>query len=165
MGAIVLMQKSQRINLSFSVSPVSALTYVISKVVSLSIIGLVVTAVLCVSVGGKGLFFILLGTFLSSVLFTLVGLIIATKISSLNQFMIATVPFEIVAFVPALLHMFGVTPQFMKIYPPNVCMDLIKGTHFSWIGMMLTVVLIVLLLYIACSCVLHMWKMESGVKL
>ena len=51
------------------------------------------------SIGGRNL--LLLGTFLSSVMFTLLGMIIAMKITSLNQFILATVLDEIIAFVPA----------------------------------------------------------------
>ena len=40
MGAIILMEKSQNVTSSFSVSPFSALEYVVSKTLSLSITGL-----------------------------------------------------------------------------------------------------------------------------
>lgn len=165
MGAIVLLEKSQRVTSSFSVSPLRALEYVCSKVFSMGLIALFVAAVLAVSANGRSLPLVLSGTFLSSVLFTLFGMIIATKITSLNQFILVTVPVEILAFVPAVLHLFGITPAFIRIYPANVCMDLIAGRAFSVTGLFLTAVLIVLLFFAAHRCVLKMWQGQGGVKL
>ena len=54
-------------------------------------------------------------------------MIIATKITSLNQFILATVPVEIIAFLPAILHLFDITPDYLRFYSGNVCMDLIAG--------------------------------------
>ena len=98
-------------------------------------------------------------------MFTLSGMIIATKITSLNQFILATVPVEIIAFVPAVLHLFNMTPEYIRIYPANVCMDLILGRDFSVVGLALTIGLIVLLFWAACQCVWNMWKNQGGIKL
>lgn len=165
MGAIVLLEKSQRVTSFFAISPLRALEYVCSKVLSLSLIALFVAAVLAISANCKSLSLVLLGTFLSSVVFTLSGMMIATKITSLNQFLFAAVPVEMFAFVPAILHLSGITPSLMSIYPANVCMDLIAGRAFSVSGMILTVALIVLLLFAAQRCVLKMWRSQGGVKL
>ena len=165
MGAIVLLEKSQRVISFFAVSPLGAMEYVCSKVLSLSLIALLVAMVLAVAANCKSLPRVLVGTFLSSVLFTLFGVIIATKITSLNQFVLATVPVEIFAFVPVILHLFGITPSFIRIYPANVCMDLILGKEFSVIGLIFTVALIVIVFFAAYQCVLKMWQDQGGVKL
>lgn len=165
MGAIVLLEKSQRVTSFFAVSPLRALEYVCSKVLSLSAIALLVATVLAVAAKCSFLPLLLLGTFLSSVMFTLSGMIIATKITSLNQFILATVPVEIIAFVPAVLHLFNVTPEYIRIYPANVCMDLIYGREFSVMGLILVIVVIVLLFWAAYKCVLKMWQNQGGVKL
>lgn len=165
MGAIVLLEKSQRVTSFFAVSPLKVSEYVCSKVLSMTLIALFVAAVLAVSANCKSLPLVLFGTFLSSVLFTLLGMIIATKITSLNQFILATVPVEILTFVPAILHLFGITPNFIRIYPANVCMDLIAGRTLSVTGLIFAVVLIVLLFFAAHRCVLKMWQSQGGVKL
>ena len=103
MGAIILLEKSQRVTSFFAVSPIRVLEYVCSKVLSLSLIGLLVAVVLAAVSNHKSLLLVLSVSFLSSVLFTLSGIIIATKITSLNQFILATIPVEIIAFVPAIL--------------------------------------------------------------
>lgn len=165
MGAIILLEKSQRVTSFFAVSPMKAWEYVSSKVLSLNAIGLLVAAVLGMAARCSHLPMVLLGTALSSVLFTLLGLIIASKITSLNQFLLATVPVETLAFLPAALHLFGGTPAFLRFYPANVCMDLIAGRACSTIGLILTVALIGLLYVEACRCVSNIWTSVGGVRL
>jgi len=165
MGAIVLLEKSQRVTSLFAVSPLTAFEYVSSKVLSLSSISLFVAMVLAVASKCMSLPLVMLGTFLSSILFTLFGVIIATKITSLNQFILATVPIEIFTFGPAILHLFGITPSFGRIYPTNVCMDLIAGRDFSILGMFFTVTLIVVMFFLAYRCVLKMWQEQGGARI
>lgn len=165
MGAIVLLEKSQRVTSFFSVSPIRAFEYICSKVLDLNIIALFVAAILAISVNCRSILLVLLGTFLSGILFTLLGIIIATKIKSLNQFILATVPVEVIAFVPAVLHLFGITPAFMRIYPANVCMDMICGREFSVPGLVFTAALIAILFFAAYRSVSKMWQSEGGVKL
>lgn len=165
MGAIILLEKSQRVTTFFAVSPIRVLEYVCSKVLSLSMIALLVAAVLTAVANLGSLPLVLMGTFLSSVLFSLSGMIIATKITSLNQFILATVPVEIIAFVPAALHLFDITPDFLNIYPGNVCMDLIAGKEFSGMGLILTIILIVTLFWGAFRYVCRMWQTAGDVKL
>ncbi len=86
MGAIVLLEKSQHTPCAFAVSPVRVVEYVIAKVGSLSAISLVVAAILALAAGVDHLPMVLLGTVISSAVFTLLGMIIATRINSLNQF-------------------------------------------------------------------------------
>ncbi|MCI5900918.1 MAG: hypothetical protein MRZ74_00090 [Blautia sp.] len=76
MGAIILLEKSQRVTSFFAVSPIRVLEYVCSKILSLSIIALLVAAVLA-AVADLGSFLsVLTGTFLSSTVFTLLGIMI-----------------------------------------------------------------------------------------
>lgn len=165
MGAITLLEKSQRVSVALSISPLRAWEYIVSKVVSLSLIALLVATVLALSADCTSLPGVLLGTALSSALFTLIGITISTKISSINQFIFATVPFELIAFLPAILHLADKLPACLQIYPPNVCMDLIAGRSFSIIGLIFTIILVLLLFLLAQHSVLKMWRDERQVKL
>lgn len=165
MGAIVLLEKSQHTPCAFAVSPVRAAEYVIAKVASLSAISLVVAAILALVAGVDHLYIVLPGTVISSVLFTLLGMIVATKIVSLNQFILWTVPIEVLAFVPAILHLWGVLPAGLKNYPANVCMDMVSGNPFSPIGLLCTIILIGVLFTAAEKCVIKMWQEAGGIKL
>lgn len=165
MGAIVLLEKNQHTPCAFAVSPVRVMEYIIAKIGSLSAISLVVAAILALVANVNNLPVILLGTVISSAIFTLSGIIIATKIISLNQFILWTVPIEIVCFVPAILHLFKITPTWFRYYPINVCMEMILGNTPSAIGIFILTSLIVILLFLSRYCVLKMWKSMGGVKL
>ena len=165
MGAIVLLEKSQHTTCALAVSPVHAAEYVIAKVSSLSAISLVVAAILALTADADHLHIVLFGTFISGVIFTLLGIIVATKITSLNQFILWTVPIEAVCFVPAMLHLFKITPAWCGYYPVNVCMDMVSGHSSSAIGFLGVVATTVILFMLSRFCVLIMWDSLGGVKL
>lgn len=113
----------------------------------------------------KQLCIVLLGTGISSVIFTLLGIIAATKIVSLNQFILWTVPIEAVCFIPAVLHLFRITPVWLRYYPVNVCMEMISGSAPPVIGIIIVMVLIAILFVFSKGCVLKMWRSMGGVKI
>lgn len=165
MGAIVLLEKSQQTPCAFAVSPVRPMEYIIAKVSSLSAISLVVAAILALAAGVNNLYTVLLGTLVSSVIFTLFGIIAATKIVSLNQFILWTVPIEIICFIPAILHLFKITPAWLRYYPINACIEMISGYAPSAIGLFNAIALIVVLFILSRLCVLKMWDNIGGAKL
>lgn len=165
MGAIVLLEKSQHTPCVLAVSPVRAVEYVIAKVGSLSVVSLAVAAALALAAGVDDLPMVLSGTLLSSVIFTLFGIMIAAQIGSLNQFILWTVPVEAVCFVPAVLHLFKVTPAWCGYYPVNVCMDMVSGHYPSAAGFFLAAAMTALLFVRSRFCVLQMWERMGGVKL
>ena len=165
MGAIVLLEKSQNTPCAFAVSPVRPMEYIIAKVSSLSAISLVVAAVLAFAAGVDNVHIVLLGTVISSTIVTLIAIITATKIIGLNQFILWTVPTEIVCFVPAILHLFKITPAWLRYYPINVCMEMVSGHAPSVIGIFIVIALMAILFALSKYCVLKMWSCTGGVKL
>lgn len=171
MGAIVLLEKSQHTTCAFAASPVRVTEYVIAKVSSLSAVSLAVAAVLAVT-AGQGLqsgacniHIVLFGTFISSVIFTLFGITVATKTASLNQFILRTVPVEAVCFVPAILHVFQITPAWCGYYPINVCMDMVSGHLPSAAGFLGVIAMTAILFVFSRFRVLKMWDSMGGAKL
>lgn len=165
MGAIVLLEKSQRVTAFFAVTPLKACEYVASKVMSLNAIALLVAGILAFVSGSRSVLSVLIGTLFAGTMFTLCGIIVATKINSLNQFILATVPIEIIGFVPAMLHLLGITKGMAGIYPPNACMMLVSGRSAEPMGILLTIVLIGILYVVTCRCVLKLWQEQGGVKI
>lgn len=165
MGAIVLLEKNQHTTCALAVSPAHAAEYVIAKVGSLSAVSLAVAAVLASAAGADHLYIVLLGTLISNVIFTLTGIIVATKIVSLNQFILWTVPIEVVCFVPAILHLFHITPAWCGCFPVNVCMDMVSGHSLSAAGFLGVMAMTVILFILSRSCILKMWDSVGGVKL
>lgn len=165
MGAIVLLEKSQHTPCALAVSPVRPMEYIAAKVGSLAVISLAVAAILAFSANVTHLHIVLLGTAVSGVIFTLLGIVIATGITSLNQFILWTVPIEAACFVPAVLHLFKTTPAWLRYYPFNVCMDMVSGHTPSAAGALGVAATTAVLFVLAEFCVLKMWNHLGGVKL
>lgn len=165
MGAIVLLEKSQKIPYSFAVSPVLAVEYIASKMVSLCFITLIVAFVLAAAAGMGHLGLVMAGTAFCSVLFTLLGLITAAGIHSLNQFILWTVPIETAAFAPAVLYLFGVLPEGFKYYPVNLCLDMIAGKEPDPGGIFVLCMTIGFLFFLSRKRVVTMWEHAGGVNL
>lgn len=165
MGAIVLLEKSQHTPCAAAVSPVRAVEYIIAKAGSLSVVSLAAAAVLALAANVDHLYIVLAGTAISSIMFTLFGIIIATKIVSLNQFILWTVPIEILCFVPAILHLFKITPAWSRYYPVNVCMDMVSGNLPSGTGLFNMIAMTIILFVLSRFYVIKMWNSIGGAKL
>jgi len=165
MGAIVLLEKSQRVLNALAVSPVKVLEYITAKIVSMALISVLVSLLLSFAAGLENIPMVLLATALSSIIFTLLGLIVATKIDSLNQYMIATVPLEIICFIPPIIFLFS-RNAFMQFYPLSRSMALISNSSDTPIfDIIITLIVIVCLFAIAHRATMKMWRSLGGVKL
>lgn len=165
MGAIVLLEKSQRVLNALAVSPVKVSEYIAAKVVSLMIISILVSLILACAAGLENIGMVLLSTALTSIIFTLLGLTAAARINSLNQYVIATVPAEIICFAPPLMFLFAPTVA-MRWFPLNGSMALIANTSRNIaLDLLLLVAAIVCLWVIAYRITVKMWKSLGGVKL
>ena len=168
MGAIVLLEKSQRVLNSIAVSPVSPMEYVIGKLCSIGSISLLVALLLLESVGIKNLALTICGIVFASFVFTLCGIIVGTKINSLTGYIVGTVPFEIVGFLPPIAKRLGVINDnaLLLLHPGCAQMQLLEGnTEYLMISMISNIVWVFILFIIARKCVGHMFQSVGGVKL
>ena len=166
MGAIVLLEKSQKVLNAIVVSPVKMSEYILSKTVALIAISTVIAMILGLVSGSNQLLSIAVGTALTSAIFTMLGIIAATKISNLNQFLIVIMPIEIVCFVPPIVGLFVKLPDIFRFFPFTACMNLITGKSMLLSFDMVIVIATLIILYIiARDTVEHMWKSLGGVKL
>lgn len=151
MGAVVLFEKSQRVESSLGVSPIMISEYVVAKIVPMMLIGCTVATVLCVF-SHTYTSVCLIGVALSSILFSLCGLAVSSNIRSLNGFMIATLPFEIMLCVPAILYQFGVIESSTWLVHPGVAaIYLIGGQTELWYMAALSILIWILPIYILCK--------------
>lgn len=128
MGAIVLFEKSERVLDSLAVSPVKPMEYVLSKLCSISVISTVAGLVIGFFGGGiSNSFYFIAGLILCSSLFSSIGLMIASSISTLNQFILATVPAELLINVPAAAYLFGWKKSWLLLHPGVCMMELCTG--------------------------------------
>ena len=166
MGAIVLLEKSQKVLNAMVVSPVKVSEYILSKTVALIAISTVIAMILGLVSGSNHLLGIAVGTALTSAIFTMLGIIAATRISNLNQFLIVIMPIEIVCFVPPIVGLFVKLPDIFRFFPFTACMNLITGKNsLLSFDMVLVIATLIILYIVARRTVRHMWKSLGGVKL
>jgi fluoroquinolone transport system permease protein len=121
MGTILLFEKSERVLESIAVSPVKPDEYVLAKLISIAVISTVVGLLVGISGGVVSNPFVFVGgVFLGSCLFSVIGLIVAANITTLNQFIIATIPAELLINLPAIAYLFGWKTHWL-IFHPGVC--------------------------------------------
>jgi fluoroquinolone transport system permease protein len=166
MGAIVLFEKSERVLDSIAISPVKTGEYTFSKLCS---IGIISTAVgLIIGYAGSVVSNILefsLGVFLCSCLFSALGLIIACKISTLNQFIIATIPAEILINIPTIAWLFGYKKSWLLLHPGVCMLEICTGGNRVMPALILLLAWVVIFAVLAGFTVEKMLKSLGGVKL
>ena len=144
MGAIVLFEKSQRVLNSLAVSPIHISEYILSKIISLALISEIVAMILAVISHHQNLIMVFIGTLLSSFIFSLLGLIVSTKIHSL----------------------IFIENQYLMVYPMTHCLSLINGkSQNDLLSILIVVIMLVCLWKIAVYMTKKMWKSVGGVHL
>lgn len=119
MGAMILLEKSQRVNCAMAVSPVRVWEYIFAKAFTLMAIGLLV-ALAVGAYAGLSLTGVCLSVIPASTLFTMLGMMVASRSDSLNRFLLLSIPVELVAFVPAMFYWFGGLSGSLWIIHPGV---------------------------------------------
>jgi fluoroquinolone transport system permease protein len=121
MGSIVLFEKGERVLNSIAISPVKPCEYVAAKLASIGVISTAVGLFIGVSGGTTAnLLWFVAGVFIGSCLFSAIGMIVAANTASLNQFILATIPAELLINIPAIAYLFGWRPDWL-IFHPGVC--------------------------------------------
>lgn len=166
MGAIVLFEKSERVLDSIAVSPVKTYEYMLSKLLSIGAISVIVGF----SIG----FFshavnmtdrFLVGIFLCSCLFSAVGLMVAAKSISLNDFIISTIPAELLINIPAIAWLFGWKPGWLLLHPGVCLMELCENGKHSLTALIILGLWVLLAAVIANRTVKGMFREIGGIKL
>jgi fluoroquinolone transport system permease protein len=127
MGAIVLYEKSERVLNSLAISPVRTWEYVISKLISIAVVSVAVGLIVGAVGGVRSPLRVVAGVLPGSMMFSAVGLMLAANIASLNRFVIATIPAEILINLPAIAWIFGWQPSAMILHPGVCIVEIITG--------------------------------------
>lgn len=137
-GGMLLLEKEQGILQSIVVTPLESIEYVISKVVSLSIIavlaGLLISALTYSGRVNEGI--LILGILLTSFFFTQIGILVACRSRTINEFFLRMVPWMVGLMAPAFLLILFWDAAVLNLFPTIACMRLVLGAyHGSPIGM------------------------------
>lgn len=117
MGALLLLERSQRVLPALAASPAAPWEYALSKALSLALVGTLVGGILAVFGAAGHLLSTLCAVLLGALFFSFAGLIAAFYSSSLNQFLLLTVAAELLLCVPGMLSVFGWLPRWLFWHP------------------------------------------------
>ena len=150
MGAMVLLEKSQRVNCALAVTPVRPGEYVLAKTFALTLVGLGVGLVVAAAAGidllGAGI-----SVLLSALLFSFLGMMAAFWSESLNQFLILSIPIEIAGFLPPMFYWFGsLTAPLWLLHPGVAAMALFRDAREFWLPAALSLLVWDGIAYVAC---------------
>lgn len=166
MGSIILFEKSERVLNSIAVSPISVQQYIISKVVSITVISLI-SGILIAWIAGEiayiPTFFI--GISLGSFLFSLIGLIFSIKSATLNSFLLKTMPLMSVAMIPIVPYLIGYDHWTMQLIPSVAVINLIMDIpNLGIISILVLTLWIAITYYYTIVSVKKMFKKLGGDK-
>lgn len=151
MGAIVLLEKSQRVQNALAVSPLSVSSYIVGKMTAFLIPGEVVAMCIAISNRYEHLLGVFVGVALGSLLYSAFGLIVADYAKSLNQFMVMSVLVELILTVPGVLHIIGLKHTLLTINPGVMVVELMEGSNSQPQIIVAVLILEVVLLFLACN--------------
>jgi fluoroquinolone transport system permease protein len=97
-GALIYFEKNENVLPALSVTPMKPITYLMSKIITLSSLGLGISLfiVLIFQTSAANFLWLIIGIGLSSMLFTLIGIMMMTGITSFNQFMIRLIVMNLI---------------------------------------------------------------------
>lgn len=167
MGAIVLFEKSERVLNTIAVSPITVHQYIISKVLSISIISLICGVLIAwVSADIAYLPTFVLGVSLGSILFSLIGLIMSANSSTLNSFLLKVMPIMSLAMIPVGLYLFGYEHWTMQMIPSVSVVNLIMNiANLGIISVIVLALWIAIVYYCTVISVKKMIKQLGGGKI
>lgn len=104
-GSIVLLEKEQGLLTLLYVTPLRVVEYMISKLITLAIISILAGLIIPIATYSVSINYLLLAfaILLASVLFTLIGFIVSTKVKSVNEYIVKTIPWMIAFCLPCML--------------------------------------------------------------
>lgn len=127
-GGILLLEKGERVLDALFVSPLHVWEYIIAKALSLGFIS-VLTGIIVTVIGlgaNVNIPVLIISLMAGSVLYTFVGLAAGARAKTVNQYMIITVPAEIVLSVPPFLLLFGIKSTLLEIMPGSLVFRLLQ---------------------------------------
>lgn len=136
-GGIMLLERGQRTLEGIFVTPLRISEYLISKVLSLSLIGLASSLIIAVGSIGISFNFALAvpAVLVTSIVFTLLGFTASVRAESINHYFILMIPYYIVMMLPLLDYFGAVQSDLFYIIPSRGSLMLLEGA-FNGIGLM-----------------------------
>lgn len=128
-GGIVLFEKGQGVFQNLFVTPFRLHDYLVSKTLSLSLLSISSAYAILLFTFGFNFnpFLLFIGVTLSSILFTLIGLTLAVRVNTLNQYLIASILYVLPLMLPLLDFLGLVHSPLFYLLPAKPSLILIGG--------------------------------------
>ncbi|WP_228552242.1 fluoroquinolone export ABC transporter permease subunit [Gracilibacillus salitolerans] len=128
-GGLVLLEKDQSIFNTLFVSPIRIHDYLISKVLSLTLLAMVSSSIIFFVVHQHHVDYLpfLIAVMFCSIFFTLLGILLAARVDSVNMFLY-TSPLIVIVFYLPLLSFFNITDSVLfYLLPTQAVLVLLEG--------------------------------------
>ncbi|QUH19654.1 fluoroquinolone export ABC transporter permease subunit [Alkaliphilus sp. B6464] len=132
-GAIILLEKSENVIEHLVCTPLTINEYIISKVISLSVLSLATSLVIVFFAYEYHVNYFLLvtGVAITSFLFILIGIVAVARFNTVNRYMWSSIPYIMVLFLPLLEHFSIIESPLFYIFPTYASLLLIRGAFYS----------------------------------
>ncbi len=164
MGGLLLLEKSQRLPGAIAVSPIRAHEYVAANVTAMTLIAVIAGLIIGTIGGATNMGGLIIGTILCAVLFTMIGIAIATVISDLNQFVLATLPVILILQITPVVYLFNPNSKVLKAFPTAAIIDLMRGNTPSSDAVIFLILLIAAAAVISITAIKKYWQKAGGAK-
>ncbi|HEY0606865.1 MAG TPA: ABC transporter permease [Herpetosiphonaceae bacterium] len=128
-GGLVLLEHGEGSLQAQIVSPLRTTEYLLSKVITLTLAALIQTVILVALLPGIPVHWpiLLLGLTAMAVLFVLTGLIAVLRAPTLNAYLVSSVLYVAVLFVPLVPYIAGWSPWIIVLHPMNAPLMLLRA--------------------------------------
>lgn len=164
MGAIIHFEISERTINSLCISPISPIEYLLSKMLSITLLSTV--AGLLIGIFTQTItnyISFTIGIFLGSLIFSAIGLILAFKTSSMNQFILSIVPTMILVILPGVAYIIALDSFWYLVHPGIAVSELIINGNNTIFGVISLIFWLSIITLLALRIVKSRFKNESGV--
>ncbi len=159
-GGIILLEKNDNILESLFVTPVRVHEYIVSKVVSLGLISLLSSICIVASYRGVDIYpgLLITGVLLTSSLFTMLGIVIASYAETVNAYMVQAMGYTFPLFIPLLGYFDVLDSVFYWVFPTHSSILLIRGAFHGIAAAEAAVAVGILILY---NFAVFIWAQKS----
>lgn len=163
MGAIIHFEISERTINSLYISPIKPSEYLISKMISLAVLSTLSALLIGVLTGTVNNYLsFIIGVFIGSLIFSAIGLILAFKTSSMNQFILGIIPAMVFVILPGAFYIIFLESPWLIIHPAVAISELIINGSHLWISLLSLGLYLIAITLIALKVVKNKFKNESG---
>ncbi|SER20370.1 fluoroquinolone export ABC transporter permease subunit [Piscibacillus halophilus] len=132
-GGLVLLEKDQAIFSTLFVSPIRIHQYLMSKVLSLTLLAIASSLIIFMVIHQHHINYLpfLIAVMLCSIFFTLLGIFLAVRVDSINMFLYTSPLITIIFYLP-LLNFFKLSDSiWLYLLPTQAVLTLLEGTFNS----------------------------------